>query len=183
MGWASLENCYKSFEQWQEAIYPEVIASAPRYKGPKDERRIPDFVKRHIKMMWTTGERGIRYKAIGVPGGTVKGSPAHHAYMAIMSLHLGRRAFPIYGRPILTFPVAPGTTFRNPQVARQGPGRERGRRNWVVTRKVFQPSWPAGKYPWIADISFRRLSLLDRILRINFIRAKKKCGVMRVAVG
>lgn len=183
-GWNVLFRTYTAFSIWQERIYPEILARTPTYKGT-DERRTPGFVNRYIKLMWTSGEYGIRYKAIGVPGGTVRGNPAYHARMAIYSLHEGRAAVTITGNP-LTFPIKAGTTFRNPKVARQGPGRTRGIKNWAVTKKVFQKPWGIGRNPWIAKISLQRRGMLIKLLHLEYVKASRmseKKGLKKIEIG
>jgi len=185
IGWTLLFHTYTAFSNWQESIYPEVLARTPHFKGPADERRPTGFIARHIKLMWTSGEYGIKYKAIGIPGGSVRGSPAFHAKMAVYSLHEGRGPTTIKGGP-LTFPLKAGTSFRNPHTAQQGPGRERGRKNWVVTAKVYQRPWGAGRNPWIADVSIKRRERLIKCLHLEYVRAaraKEKKGLKKIEIG
>jgi hypothetical protein len=182
---------YYSFSKWQELLYPEVISQAPMYRS-NDERRSPGFLKKYIKLITTTGEKGIRYKTISVPGGTVKGTPAYNALSAIYLLHrAGPKPVVINAKPgsILTFPLKAGTVIRNPNVMRQGPGRTRGPKNWVVTKRVYQGSKArSGTYnnPWIYNIYNKNTYMLTNILKANFLAAKSKktkAGVTTIEIG
>lgn len=168
---------YKAFSTWSERIYPTVIARTPRYKG-NDPRRTPGFVASHIKVMWTTGPGGIRYKAIGVPGGSVKGTPAYHALMAIYSLHEGWRS-PFIRRPvskrIMTFPLRRGETFRNPRAAAHAPGVRRGPKRWVITKKAYQTGGPK-RNRWLANTLQENVPLLLQLWNdeINKLGRRRK---------
>jgi len=163
---------YAAFSRWQEAIFPIVIAKTPVYHGAADERAKPGFVRSHIKMMWTTGPKGMRFKTIGVPGATKKGSAAYHALMAINSLHEGRAAFTIKGSPILTFPVKKGAIFSNQGT--RGPGRTKGPTNWVITKKATQKAWPISKNPWLPQIWVSERGKLMKLLSFYYVMAGKE---------
>ena len=175
---------YHSFSRWQEILYPQVIAQTPVSQS-QDERHPRGFVRRHIKLITTTGEKGLKYRAISVPGGTVRGSPAFHALSAIYAYH------GVSGRPlritakagsVLTFPLKRGQTFTNPKTARQGPGRTRGPRNWVVTKKVYQPKWGKAN-PWISRIFESNKGMLTKILHQEMLATRRVKREKRIAVG
>lgn len=176
---------YHSYSRWQEILYPQVIAQTPVSQS-SDERRPPrGFVRRHIKLITTTGEKGLKYRTISVPGGTVRGSPAFRALSAINAYHgISGRPLTITAKPgsILTFPLKRGQTFPNPKTARHGPGRTRGPRNWVVTKKVTQLRW--GKpNPWIARIFDANKGMLTKILHQEMLATRRKKREKRIAVG
>ena len=182
IGYGLLLRTYLAYSMWQEGIYDQVIAATPRYKGT-DERRQPGFVQSHIKLVTAIGEKGIKYKNITVPGGTVKGTPAYHALMAIYSLHEGRQAFTVQGKT-MTFPVRKGQVFRNPKVLRQGPGRGRGPRNWMVTKRTTQRKWGAGRNTWISNVFNKNTQMLVKLLHLEYTEASKKPGrKVVIAVG
>jgi len=150
-------SMYEAFSRWSEMIYPKVIASCPVYSGP-DFRRRPGFVRRHIKLTWSTGLYGIKYKAIGVPRGSLRGTPQYHALMAIYALHYGWEK-PFIRRPktrtVMTFPLKKGERIRNPRAAKPPPGRK-GPKTWIVTRKAVQVKGP------------RRNPFIHKVFRENF---------------
>lgn len=177
---------YHSFSRWQEIIYPDIVSQTPIFKS-NDERRSPGFVRKYIKLITSTGESGIKYRVIAVPGGTVKGTPQYHALMAILSLHgTSGRPLSINAKPgsILTFPLKSGQTFRNPKVLRQGPGRTRGPKNWVVTKRVVQTKWGRPN-PWIIEIFNKNVYMLTNILHQELLAAKgrkTKLGEKKIEV-
>lgn len=169
VGYGVMRSVYDSFSGWNTILYPQIVARAPIAK----DGRNPGLIKTHLKLMWTTGEQGIRYKAIGVPGGTVKGSPAYHALMAIMTLHGGRAAVTITGKK-MTFPLGKAQ-IRNPKTARQGPGRTRGPRNWVFTQRVVQKA-RGPRNQWITNTFESNKQILTNLLRQCVLAQRKKPG-------
>lgn len=176
-----LRGFYAAFSHWQEMLYPEVIAETPISQGI-DPRQPKGLLRKHIRLMWSTGEQGLKYKAIGVPGGTVYGSPAYHALSAVRAYH-GATGRPLTIKPVskevLTFPLG-RAIVRNPQVLRQGPGRSRGPRNWVVTRKVYQPRW-APPNPWIIRIWNEKAGLLPMLLYQELSKVRRERKTIEVA--
>jgi len=170
-----IEGYYRAVSDWSTRIYPKVIAKTPRYSGP-DSRRRPGFVASHIKLMWTTGAFQIRYRTIGVPGGSKIGSPAWHALMAIYSLHQGWRR-PFIRRPrekrVMTFPLKKGERFRNPRTARWAPGARGGPKTWVVTRKAVQRRGPT-RNTWIRDIVRENLNDLNVHWTVEVEKLKRR---------
>jgi len=180
---ALIPAVYEAFSRFSEMIYPEVIAACP--KITYDPRRRPGWVASHIKLMWTTGKGGIRFRCIGVPGGSVKGSDAYHALMAIYSLEKGWKTGITYGpvsKQAMTFPLKGGQSFRNPKVAAIPPW-SRGRRGrkpaktWVITKKVTHlPGQYKARNPFITRVfkSHYRdlLSLFKEAKRV--LRRRKK---------
>jgi len=184
IGKLTLVMVYHSYSRWQEILYPEVIAQTP-VSSSQDERKPRGFVRRHIKLITSTGEKGLKYKTISVPGGTVKRTPAYHALSAIYAYH-GASGRPLTiqasAGSVLTFPLKRGQSFRNPKTARQGPGRTRGPARWVVTKHVVQPRW--GKpNPWIGRIYEKNKGMLTRILHQEMLATRRKKRETRIAVG
>lgn len=175
---------YYAYSKWQEELYPRVIAETPVTSSP-DPRKVKGFVRSHIKLITTKGERGLKYRTIAVPGGTVKGSPAYHALSAVYAYH-GRpgRPLTIHARPgsVLTFPLKKGERIHRPSVARPAPGARRGRKDWVVTRRVVQKKW-AEPYPWISNIFERNMKRLVDILHRELIAARRKYKVKKIEIG
>lgn len=177
-----LKALYKAYSEWQEALYPEVISETPITKS-EDPRAIRGFVRDHIKLMTSHGEKGLPYKTIGVPGGTVRGTPAFHALSAIYAFH-GWTGRPLTIRPrrskVLTFPLKKGEVFRRPELARPPPW-GKGPKRWLVVPKVFQPSW--GKpNPWIARIFEHNKDLLLRLVEDRIVKTIKRGRRVKVEV-
>ena len=175
---------FHSYSRWQEALYPQVIAQTPVSQS-LDERHPRGFIRRHIKLVTSVGEKGYKYKTISVPGGTIKGNPAYHALSAIYAYHgASGRPLSFTAKPgsVLTFPLKRGQTFRNPKTASHGPGRTRGPKNWVVTKKVTQTKWGRTN-PWIGKIFDSNKGMLTRILRQEFLATSRKKREKRIAVG
>jgi len=177
-----LEASYNAFSRWSEMIYPKVIMATPTYKGT-DPRRKPGFVRSKIKLMWTTGEKRIRFKAIGVPRGTIKGTPEYHALMAIYSMHYGWSK-PFVRRPkaskVLTFPLKRGQRFRKPYLARPPPGNPRGRKRWIVTTKAVQKGGPK-RNPFIHRVFRDNIDLYYSLLREELKKKGKERKVIEVS--
>ena len=169
IGYGAMRAVYLAFSEWNEALYPQILAKTPVSR----ENRTPGLVKRHLKMMWTTGERRIRYKALGVPGGTVKGTPAYHALMAIKTLHEGRRAVIITGKK-MTFPMG-RALIEKAKVARHGPGIARGPKNWIFTTKVSQKA-RGPRNTWITDTFDKNKYMYLNLLRQSVLAERKRTG-------
>lgn len=164
---------YKAFSEWIYSIYPQVISETPVYQG-ENPSVTKGLIRRSLKIIRTSAGREHRYKTIGIPGGTMKGTPPYHALMALLSLHSGRRPITIKGK-VMTFPLK-SLNFRNPRVARPPPG-GRGPKTWVVTRKVKQRA-REGTNPWIYRIVSRRYREILKFLDKD-IKAKKKIIMRR----
>jgi len=159
---ATRRQMYFAFGEWIESIYPEVVAAAPVYKGPKDERREPPgFLRGSLKIVWTKGSHDILYKTISVPNAR-PGTRNYRALMAIYSMHNQRKRFIITptGKKFLTFPVASGK-WKGPRY--HGPGVKVGPKNWAIIHFARQGHYKHN--PFIARVAHKRKKGLAYFLK------------------
>jgi hypothetical protein len=128
---------YESFGKFNERVYPVLIEAIPL----QQEMKYPKgFVRSKVKLMIRT-TAGIKYRVIGVPGGSREGTPAYHALSALRSLQEGRPGVIVVNK-FMTWHAKGkgvrqyGSRHPNPHTHVRGPGQKMGPKSWIATQRI-----------------------------------------------